>query len=124
MLWHVLISLAEDSHFSCALTFSQINLFFFSHAKGKKRESSSISCPPASAGRRRVAFSDIFQEWMDACGWCNMDRWPRPYEKGLTITRKSFIFCWSQLGDLNSGPTDYESVALPTELSWPTCRIL
>jgi hypothetical protein len=25
---------------------------------------------------------------------------------------------WSQRGDLNSGPTDYESVALPTELRW------
>ena len=24
MLWHVLISLAEDSHFSCALTMTQI----------------------------------------------------------------------------------------------------
>lgn len=59
-----------------------------------------------------MALSDIFQEWMDACGWCNMDRWLRPYEKGLTITRKSFIFCWSQLGDLNSGPTDYEIYGL------------
>ena len=30
----------------------------------------------------------------------------------------SLLFCWSQRGDLNSGPTDYESVALPTELRW------
>jgi integrase len=26
---------------------------------------------------------------------------------------------WSQRSDLNRGPTDYESVALPTELRWP-----
>ena len=25
---------------------------------------------------------------------------------------------WSQRPDLNRGPTDYESVALPTELRW------
>ena len=30
----------------------------------------------------------------------------------------SLLFRWSQRGDLNSGPTDYESVALPTELRW------
>ncbi len=29
---------------------------------------------------------------------------------------------WSQLGELNSRPTDYESVALPSELSWHSRR--
>ena len=28
---------------------------------------------------------------------------------------------WSQRADLNRGPTDYESVALPTELRWLSC---
>jgi hypothetical protein len=31
----------------------------------------------------------------------------------------SCLFLWSQRADLNRGPTDYESVALPTELRWP-----
>jgi hypothetical protein len=30
----------------------------------------------------------------------------------------SYLFSWSQRPDLNRGPTDYESVALPTELRW------
>ncbi len=29
------------------------------------------------------------------------------------------IFVWSQLRDSNPGPLLYESIALPTELSWP-----
>ena len=31
---------------------------------------------------------------------------------------KGFVIVWSQLRDLNSRPADYESAALPTELSW------
>ena len=31
----------------------------------------------------------------------------------------SLLYSWSQRGDSNSGPTDYESVALPAELRWP-----
>ncbi len=31
---------------------------------------------------------------------------------------KGFLVVWSQLRDLNSRPADYESAALPTELSW------
>ena len=31
---------------------------------------------------------------------------------------------WSQLSDLNRRPTDYKSVALPTELNWrPTAEV-
>lgn len=37
--------------------------------------------------------------------------------KALRQCRRAYFY-WSQLGDLNSRPTDYESVALPTELSW------
>lgn len=29
------------------------------------------------------------------------------------------VFLWSQFRDLNPGPLLYESIALPTELSWP-----
>lgn len=28
------------------------------------------------------------------------------------------VFFWSHLSDLNGRPTDYKSVALPTELKW------
>lgn len=35
------------------------------------------------------------------------------------IESVSLLFSWSQRPDLNRGPTDYESVALPTELRWP-----
>jgi hypothetical protein len=34
----------------------------------------------------------------------------------------SLLFSWSQRADLNRGPTDYESVALPAELRWLTLR--
>ena len=32
----------------------------------------------------------------------------------------SLLESWSQRADLNRGPTDYESVALPAELRWLT----
>lgn len=32
---------------------------------------------------------------------------------------RSLYISWSQESDLNRRPADYESAALPTELSWP-----
>ena len=43
---------------------------------------------------------------------------PADMKKGLTALPVSPCFLWSQLRDLNSWPADYESAALPTELSW------
>ena len=52
--------------------------------------------------------------------WCNLLQ--IFCTKIVYLSHNSLIY-WSQLRDLNSWPTDYESVALPTELSWLSFKI-
>ena len=41
----------------------------------------------------------------------NLKEYLQPFLKSITVK-------WSQLSESNRRPTDYKSVALPTELSW------
>ena len=46
----------------------------------------------------------------------------RRNEKRVRENSLTLCFSWSQESELNRRPTDYESVALPTELSWRNGR--
>ena len=46
------------------------------------------------------------------------DSFADSHEKGVTSFDVTPCNLWSQHADLNRGPTDYESVALPAELCW------
>ena len=42
------------------------------------------------------------------------------YRPQFLLFLLSYLFCWSHPPGLNRRPTDYESVALPAELGWPS----
>ena len=81
MLWHVLISLAEDSHFSCALTIRQAGKVFQGGGEGALWTSFSQAAPSVSVTKSIQT------------------------EKALAISRKGLIV-WLPETDLNRQPSD------------------